>query len=66
MKDRLNQLAGELRTRLPEHTYKAVIRRVKREGHSDPDRLALLTAAIERWDNERVMEGAKGLVEVIE
>lgn len=41
MKDELNRLASELRRRLPEHTYKAVIGRAQRLD-SDAARLDLL------------------------
>jgi hypothetical protein len=41
VKEYLNQLAAELRQRLPEHTYKAVIRRARGQG-SDKARGVLL------------------------
>lgn len=66
MRDELNRLAGDLRTRLPEHTYKAAIDRIKRRGKSDAERRALLVAAIEGWDNERAKEGVAPLAKVTE
>jgi hypothetical protein len=64
VRDELNRLAGELRRRLPEHTYKAVIRRAKYEGETDAERRDFLTAAIEGWDNERAKERTWPLGEV--
>jgi len=45
VRDELNRLAAELKARLPEHTYKAVIRRAK-SLHSDEARLEHLTRAL--------------------